>query len=167
MKRTRAKSHRHRVSPTAGLPPFPSFTFVILIIMRISLDIFFFLSEANSLLDYVRSELRRGYELQNDEQRYKERRDKLYISMWIPVKLENVKNKYMVSFILTFPHFSLQFLVFGFFQCVDAFLFVLTFLPFRFLLALILLLVRTFKAFIRYVLGYSWKFPLLMNSPNI
>lgn len=64
--------------------------------MRISLDRLSFLSEANSLFDYIRTELRRGYELQNDEQRYKERRDKLYISMWIPVKLENVKCKHMV-----------------------------------------------------------------------
>lgn len=42
-----------------------------------------------------------------------------------------------------------QFLVFGFFQCVDAFLFVLTFLPFRFLLAGILFFVGIFKAFVR------------------
>lgn len=84
----------------------------------------------NSLFDYVRSELRRGYELQNDEQRYKERRDKLYLTLHIPLHLE-------------------KFLVFGFFQCVDAYLFVLTFLPFRFLLALILFFVRIFKAFVR------------------
>ena len=55
-----------------------------------SFDIFFWSESNNSLIDYLRSELRRGYVLQNDEQRYKERRDKFYISLQIPFKLEKV-----------------------------------------------------------------------------
>lgn len=43
-----------------------------------------------TLYDYVYSELRRGYVLENDEQRYRERREKFYIFMKIPVQLEKV-----------------------------------------------------------------------------
>lgn len=45
-----------------------------------------------TLFDYVYSELRRGYVLKNDEQRYTERREKFYIFMKIPVQLEKVRN---------------------------------------------------------------------------
>ena len=44
-----------------------------------------------TLYDYVYSELRRGYVLENDEQRYRERREKFYIFMKIPVQLEKVR----------------------------------------------------------------------------
>ena len=47
-------------------------------------------SQLNSLFDYVRSELRRGYLLQNDEQRYREKTEKLYVSLQIPYQLEKV-----------------------------------------------------------------------------
>ncbi|CAG2105125.1 unnamed protein product [Medioppia subpectinata] len=57
----------------------------------------------SSLFDYLRSELRRNYVLENDEQRYTERREKFYIFLKIPLQLE-------------------KFLCYGFFQCVDAFL---------------------------------------------
>lgn len=46
-----------------------------------------------TLYDYVYSELRRGYVLENDEQRYRERREKFYIFMKIPVQLEKVKSQ--------------------------------------------------------------------------
>ncbi|KAI2804211.1 Transmembrane anterior posterior transformation protein 1 [Blomia tropicalis] len=92
--------------------------------------------KTNSFFDFVRCELRRGYVLQNDEQRYRERRDKFYVSLQIPLKLET-------------------FLFYGFFQCVDAFLFVLTFLPFRFLLAILLLWIRLFKLFLRSCSSFS------------
>lgn len=44
-----------------------------------------------TLYDYMYNELRRGYILENDEQRYRERREKFYIFMKIPVQLEKVK----------------------------------------------------------------------------
>lgn len=44
----------------------------------------------SSLLEYIRCELKRGYQLQNDEQRYRERREKFYIFLKIPYKLETV-----------------------------------------------------------------------------
>lgn len=43
-----------------------------------------------SLYDYMYSELRRGYFLENDEQRYTERREKFYILLKIPRELEMV-----------------------------------------------------------------------------
>ena len=43
-----------------------------------------------TILDYLYTELRRGYDLGNDEQRYRERREKFYIFMKIPVQLEKV-----------------------------------------------------------------------------
>lgn len=52
----------------------------------------FYLEPPNdsSLLEYIRCELKRGYLLQNDEQRYRERREKFYIFLKIPYKLETV-----------------------------------------------------------------------------
>jgi len=70
-----------------------------------------------TLGDYLYTELRRGYDLGNDEQRYRERREKFYIFMKIPYQLE-------------------KFISYGFLQCADAFLFVFTLLPVRFVLAL-------------------------------
>ena len=43
-----------------------------------------------SLVDYLYTELRRGYDLGNDEQRYRDRREKFYIFLKIPVQLEKV-----------------------------------------------------------------------------
>ena len=85
-----------------------------------------------TLLDYVYTELRRGYILENDEQRYRERREKFYIFMKIPVQLEKVcpDVQKMVN------NVYLQFMWYGFFQCADAFLFVFTLLPVRFFLAI-------------------------------
>ncbi|OTF71213.1 hypothetical protein BLA29_004434, partial [Euroglyphus maynei] len=42
----------------------------------------------SSLWEYIHCELKRGYLLQNDEQRYRERREKFYIFLKIPYKLE-------------------------------------------------------------------------------
>ncbi|KAH9419995.1 Transmembrane anterior posterior transformation protein 1 [Dermatophagoides pteronyssinus] len=92
----------------------------------------------SSLLEYIRCELKRGYQLQNDEQRYRERREKFYIFLKIPYKLET-------------------FLFYGFFQCVDAFLFVLTFLPFRLILALLSCLFRIANIFIRFFSTFNSK----------
>lgn len=79
-----------------------------------------------TLIDYFYSEVRRGYFLANDEQRFTEKRQKFYIFLKIPKELE-------------------KFIFYGFFQCVDAFLFIFTLLPIRFLLALWFLFSRSIK----------------------
>jgi hypothetical protein len=54
----------------------------------------------SSLYDYMRSELRRGYILENDEQRYTERREKFYIFLKIPFELERVRLNPFIHLIL-------------------------------------------------------------------
>lgn len=66
--------------------------------------------------DYIYGELRRGYALENDEQRYVERRRKFYTFLRVPIEFE----KFMFQ---------------AFFQVVDTFLYVFTLLPIRFLLS--------------------------------
>lgn len=58
----------------------------------------------------------RGYVLEHDEERFSARREKIYTFMKIPRELE-------------------KFMVYGMLQCVDSFLFIHTFLPIRYLLA--------------------------------
>lgn len=65
----------------------------------------------------------RGYMLEHDEDRFLARREKIYSFMKIPREVE-------------------KFMTYGFFQCADSFLFVYTFLPVRFTLALWGLLTR-------------------------
>lgn len=79
-----------------------------------------------TLFDYLHAEIRRGYDLGNDEQRYTERREKFYIFLNIPLKLE-------------------KFIWYGFFQCADAFLFVFTLLPIRFIIAIWLAVSKFFR----------------------
>ncbi|CAL4180251.1 unnamed protein product, partial [Meganyctiphanes norvegica] len=69
-----------------------------------------------SFRDYLKCELRRGYLLENDEERYSARREKVYTFFKIPREVE-------------------KFVAYGFFQCADSFFFVFTFLPIRFALA--------------------------------
>lgn len=70
-------------------------------------------------------ELTRGYELEHDEERYSARREKVYSFMKIPREVE-------------------KFMIYGFMQCTDSFLFVYTFLPMRVILALWALITRPF-----------------------
>ncbi|VDP08110.1 unnamed protein product [Soboliphyme baturini] len=63
------------------------------------------------------AELTRGYALENDEARFSEKRRKVYAFIKIPKELE-------------------KFLFYGFLQCTDAFLYIFTFLPLRFFMAL-------------------------------
>ena len=65
-----------------------------------------------SLWTYLSSEATRGYVLEADEERYTTRREKMYTFMKIPRELE-------------------KFMSYGFFHCLDSFLFVFTFLPIR------------------------------------
>ena len=66
-----------------------------------------------SLWTYLSSEATRGYVLEADEERYTTRREKMYTFMKIPRELE-------------------KFMSYGFFHCLDSFLFVFTFLPIRY-----------------------------------
>jgi len=77
-----------------------------------------------SLLNYLVSEVTRGYVLENDEERYTTRREKMYTFMKIPREVE-------------------KFMSYGFFHCLDSFLFVFTFLPIRFLTAFLKLVFKT------------------------
>ncbi|KAI1288002.1 Protein TAPT1 -like protein [Halotydeus destructor] len=85
--------------------------------------------EAN-LWDYINGEVRRGYALENDEQKYIERRERFYSFLKIPLQLE-------------------KFLRYGFLQCADAFLFVFTLLPLRFVMSTWFLISRPVKNLLR------------------
>lgn len=81
------------------------------------LNFMFLDTDEPSLLQFLKVELTRGYLLEHDEERYSERREKVYSFMKIPREVE-------------------KFMAYGFFQCADSFLFVYTFLPLRIILAL-------------------------------
>ncbi|XP_053560091.1 transmembrane anterior posterior transformation protein 1 homolog [Bombina bombina] len=74
-----------------------------------------------SLLRFISAELTRGYFLEHNEAKYKERRERVYTCLRIPRELEKL-------------------MIFGFFLCLDAFLYVFTLLPLRVLLAFIRLI---------------------------
>ncbi|XP_040002726.1 transmembrane anterior posterior transformation protein 1 homolog [Xiphias gladius] len=74
-----------------------------------------------SLLRFVTTELTRGYFLEHNEAKYTERRERVYTCLRIPKELEKL-------------------MTFGFFLCLDAFLYVFTLLPLRVILALLRLL---------------------------
>ena len=88
-----------------------------------------------SLLNYLVSEVTRGYVLENDEERYTTRREKMYTFMKIPREVE-------------------KFMSYGFFHCLDSFLFVFTFLPIRFLTAFLKLVFKTPLYILRYVIEF-------------
>lgn len=71
-----------------------------------------------SVLSYFTSELTRGYKLEREEEKYAQKRQRVYTFMKTPRELE-------------------KFSIYGFFQCLDAFLFIFTFLPLRILLAVL------------------------------
>ncbi|XP_036932187.1 transmembrane anterior posterior transformation protein 1 homolog isoform X3 [Acanthopagrus latus] len=77
--------------------------------------------ENPSLSRFIAAELTRGYFLEHNEAKYTERRERVYTCMRIPKELEKL-------------------MIFGFFLCVDAFLYVFTLLPLRVLLAVLRLL---------------------------
>ncbi|KAJ8271576.1 hypothetical protein COCON_G00104350 [Conger conger] len=74
-----------------------------------------------SLFRFIGTELTRGYFLEHNEAKYTERRERVYTCLRIPRELEKL-------------------MIFGFFLCLDAFLYVFTLLPLRVLLALVRLL---------------------------
>ncbi|XP_056411165.1 transmembrane anterior posterior transformation protein 1 homolog [Hyla sarda] len=71
-----------------------------------------------SLFRFLGAELTRGYFLEHNEAKYKERRERVYTCLRIPRELEKL-------------------MFFGFFLCLDAFLYVFTLLPLRVLLAFV------------------------------
>ncbi|XP_035275352.1 transmembrane anterior posterior transformation protein 1 homolog isoform X4 [Anguilla anguilla] len=74
-----------------------------------------------TLFRFIGTELTRGYFLEHNEAKYTERRERVYTCLRIPRELEKL-------------------MIFGFFLCLDAFLYVFTLLPLRVLLALVRLL---------------------------
>lgn len=80
-------------------------------------------SGAGSLLRYISSEVTRSYMLEHDQERYRSKREKMYTFMRIPRELE-------------------KFMSYGFFHCLDSFLFVFTFLPLRVSWGLFSVLIR-------------------------
>uniref|UniRef100_A0A8C9T0J6 Transmembrane anterior posterior transformation 1 n=1 Tax=Scleropages formosus TaxID=113540 RepID=A0A8C9T0J6_SCLFO len=82
---------------------------------------FVLLNADHSLLRFICAELTRGYFLEHNEAKYTERRQRVYTCMRIPGELEKL-------------------MVFGYFVCLDAFLYTFTLLPLRVLLALLRLL---------------------------
>ncbi|XP_016992616.2 protein TAPT1 homolog [Drosophila takahashii] len=78
----------------------------------------------NTFFDFFKVEMTRGYMLEHDEERYSARRQKIYSFMRIPRDLE-------------------RFMVYGIMQCADSFLYIHTFLPVRFVMAIWALVSRT------------------------
>uniref|UniRef100_A0A8C6UT54 Transmembrane anterior posterior transformation 1a n=1 Tax=Neogobius melanostomus TaxID=47308 RepID=A0A8C6UT54_9GOBI len=78
-------------------------------------------SEDPSLKRFICTELTSGYFLEHNEAKYTEQREKVYTCMRIPKELEKL-------------------MLFGFFLCMDAFLYAFTLLPLRVLLAALRLL---------------------------
>ncbi|XP_001190526.2 transmembrane anterior posterior transformation protein 1 homolog isoform X1 [Strongylocentrotus purpuratus] len=74
-----------------------------------------------SFWSYLTTELTRGYVLENDEARYMQKRERVYTFIRIPKELEKM-------------------MTYGFFLCMDAFLFIFTFLPLRVIIACLRLL---------------------------
>ncbi|XP_013887764.1 transmembrane anterior posterior transformation protein 1 homolog [Austrofundulus limnaeus] len=92
-----------------------------------------------SLARFICTELTRGYFLEHNEAKYTERRQRVYTCMRIPKELEKL-------------------MIFGFFLCADAFLYIFTLLPLRVLLALLRLFTLPccgFRSELRY--AYSCK----------
>uniref|UniRef100_A0A3B4AGR4 Uncharacterized protein n=1 Tax=Periophthalmus magnuspinnatus TaxID=409849 RepID=A0A3B4AGR4_9GOBI len=83
---------------------------------------FYDVSHANpSLSRFICTELTSGYFLEHNEAKYTEQRERVYTCMRIPKELEKL-------------------MLFGFFLCMDAFLYAFTLLPLRVLLATLRLL---------------------------
>ena len=85
-----------------------------------------------SIWTYLSSEVTRGYVLEADEERYTTRRQKIYTFMKIPRELE-------------------KFMSYGFFHCLDSFLFIYTFLPVRVTLAVVSVMFRAPLIYLGYV----------------
>lgn len=97
--------------------------------------------EKPSLMDFFKLELTRGYLLEHDEERYTARREKMYTFMRIPREVE-------------------RFMYHGVLQCADSFLYIHTFLPIRYLLALWALITRPISR----LFGFSRRNKILTSA---
>ena len=91
-------------------------------------------SSASSLLAYLRSEVTRGYQLENDQERYQIKREKVKQHASLFVRNLNFDIYILSLQVYTFlkiPRELEKFMSYGFFHCLDSFLFVFTFLPIR------------------------------------
>ncbi|CAL1539217.1 unnamed protein product [Lymnaea stagnalis] len=80
---------------------------------------------SKSMLGYFMTELTRDYKLEGDASEFVERRDRVYTSVNTPKNLE-------------------KFCAFGFLQCLDSILYMVTFLPLRIIVALVRVLTYPF-----------------------
>lgn len=83
-----------------------------------------------SLMQFLKTELTRDYQLEHDEEKFSARREKIYSFIKIPREVEN-------------------FMAYGFLQCADSFLFVYTFLPLRIAMALWAVITRPLQHCLR------------------
>jgi hypothetical protein len=83
-----------------------------------------------SLWSFIGAELTRDFVVEGDEERLEARRRNLYTLLAIPRSVE-------------------QFVAYGFFQCTDAFLYLFTILPLRFLIALKSIIIRPIYTLVR------------------
>lgn len=67
-------------------------------------DFYYYFFTDASVFDYLCGELRRGYLLENDEQRFAERREKFYIFLRIPREIEKVL--YFLFYRISYFHIS-------------------------------------------------------------
>ena len=85
-------------------------------------------SGAGSLLRYISSEVTRSYVLEHDQERYRSKREKMYTFMRIPRFVSQSYDSFNQD---SFFRELEKFMSYGFFHCLDSFLFVFTFLPLR------------------------------------
>ncbi|XP_044763184.1 protein TAPT1 homolog [Coccinella septempunctata] len=87
---------------------------------------FFKKDVTESLFSFLRYELTMDYQLEHDEERYSAKREKVYSFMKIPMEIE-------------------RFMLYGFMQCIDSFLFICAFLPIRVAAAMWTLMTKPFR----------------------
>ena len=93
------------------------------------------------------AELTRDFIVEGDEERLEARRRNLYTLLAIPRSVE-------------------QFVAYGFFQCTDAFLYLFTILPLRFLIALKSIILRPLYTLVRYVTSFSGTMSPFKRTPG-
>lgn len=98
-----------------------------------------------SFISYIVSEVTHGYQLKEDKDLFSEKQRRITTFMKTPRELEKVRAVHILKtagYVRMTSTCSLQLMLFGFFICLDAFLFLFTFLPLRLLVAVVSLLYR-------------------------
>lgn len=96
--------------------------------------------------NYIYGELRRGYVLENDKEMYTERRQKFYNFLKVPYEFE-------------------RFMFHAYIQIIDAFLFVFTLLPIRFILSCWFMVTRSFMKILSSFFLYQ-DHPKISETPS-